>query len=366
MIENKELENLTVRFCEFNTTNPPGNEKELALFIKEYLEKKGIESWYKEVNRNRANIYSILTRKEGEPYLIFAGHLDVVPAGSNWSKDPFKPKIDDGKIYARGSSDMKGGLASLLTAYIDLYNDKNFNGNIIFLGTCDEEVGCSGIQNFLEHFQLPINGAIIAEPTSNKLATGEKGALWIKLCFKGKSAHGSQPNMGKNAILDLYKTYEKIYDNFSEIQDLTISINKILGGTKENTVPDYAECILDIRFKENISSKDLKKKISKIMSYQKGSNIEILLERESFKSSGILTDTVKETLIKNDIDSDELFMTYFTDGAFIAIRGIETIILGPGEATLAHVSDEYIELEKLFQSKKIYKDIAKRFFERDV
>ena len=366
MIDDKELEKVTVDFCKFDTTNPPGNEKKLALFIKDYLEKNGIEAWYKEVQRNRANVYSILTKKEGEEYLLFTGHLDVVPAGSDWETDPFDPVTEKGKIYARGSSDMKSGLASLLMAYIDLCHDAEFKGNLIFLGTCDEEVGCSGVKNFLEHLQLPVAGAIIGEPTSNRLATGEKGALWLKLTFKGKSAHGSQPELGKNAIIDLFKTYNKIFEELSRVPGLTVSLNKISGGAKENTVPDRAECVLDIRFKQNIFSKELKKRISKIMSYVKGSGIEVLLQRESFSSSGILTDSVKTVLNKNGIDPEEIFMNYFTDGAFISQKNIETVIIGPGKASLAHVSNEYVEIDELNLSKKIYEEIARNFFERNV
>jgi succinyl-diaminopimelate desuccinylase len=363
MIGRDELEKIFLEMCKYDTTNPPGNEEPLALYIKETLESYGIDCTIQRVGTGRVNLLAKIDRNDGLPHLLFAGHMDVVPAASGWTSEPFKPVVENGRVYARGSADMKAGLASMLAAYIDLSGDERFGGNLAFLATCDEEVGCSGVKRFLEENTLEIAGALIGEPTSMRLAGGEKGAVWSELNFKGKSAHGSQPHEGINAVLLLIDAYRRIAYELGGVEDLTVSLNRISGGSKENTVPDSASCVLDIRFMSNISPSEVTGIIDKVLLQFEGAGQKVLLTRNPFSSSGRLSGCACSTLEGMGRKPEPLTMTYFTDGAFIAPAGIETVILGPGAASMAHKANEYVELEEIHIAREVYGKIARNFFQ---
>ncbi|MBN2219670.1 MAG: M20 family metallopeptidase [Kosmotogaceae bacterium] len=363
-LSDKEVEKLLLDLCSANTTNPPGKEDLAAVILHRMLVDKGVDVEIQRVAENRSNVVARLHRDSVRPYLVLSGHMDVVPAGSNWDSDPFKPELVDGKLIARGSADMKGGLSALIAALIDLSEDSNFSGNVALVATCDEEVGCSGIRYFLEHQTFEVSGVIIGEPTSLRLATGEKGAIWLKLKFRGKSAHGSQPQNGVNAITRLFSAYTELSQVLGKIEGLTESLNIIRGGSKENTVPDEAECVIDIRFAENTDSSEIIALVDSVLSKYNQSEKIILLNRESFSSSGNLTESVKEVLKKMAMNAEDITMTYFTDGAFTASQGIETVILGPGSPSMAHRSNEYVELEEVHMARRLYVEIARNYFER--
>ena len=363
-LSDKELEKLLLDLCSANTTNPPGNEDRAVEILQRVLVDRDVDIEIQKVAENRSNVVARLQRDQALPYLLLSGHMDVVPAGSNWDSDPFRPKLVDGKLFARGSTDMKGGLSALTVALIDLSEDSDFSGNVALVATCDEEVGCSGIRHFLEHQPFDVSGVIIGEPTSLRLATGEKGALWLKLKFKGRSAHGSQPQSGINAVTRLFSCYTELSHELGRIEGLTESLNMIRGGSKENTVPDEAECVIDIRFEGNTDSSEVVSLVDRVLSKYNQSERIVLLSRESFCSSGNLTESVKEVLQKKAMNAEELTMTYFTDGAFTASQGIETIILGPGSPSMAHRSNEYVELEEVHKARALYVEVARNYFER--
>jgi len=360
----KELEKLLLELCSANTTNPPGNEDRAVEILQRVLVDRNVHIEIQKVAENRSNLVARLQRDQALPYLLLSGHMDVVPAGSNWASDPFKPELVDGKLFARGSADMKGGLSALTAALIDLSEDSDFSGNVALVATCDEEVGCSGIRHFLEHQTFDVSGVIIGEPTSLRLATGEKGAIWLKLKFRGKSAHGSQPQNGINAVTRLFSAYTELSQVLWKIEGLTESLNIIRGGSKENTVPDEAECVIDIRFAENTDSAEIIALVDSVLCKYNQSEKIILLSRESFSSSGNLTESVKEVLKEKAMNAEELTMTYFTDGAFTASQGIETVVLGPGSPSMAHRSNEYVELEEVHVARRLYSKIARNYFER--
>lgn len=356
-----ELEEFFFKICEFDTTNPPGKEELLASFIQEKLKTHSLESCLQRVSPGRVNLLTSIERDPSRGYLLFAGHMDVVPATFGWDSDPFEPRVEGGRLYARGAADMKGGLAAMIAAFCELATDKTFKGNVLLLASCDEEVGCSGVKKFLSENLLPVSGALIGEPTSLRLATGEKGAVWLKLVFAGVAAHGSKPEEGKNAILELLEGYSRITEKLEKVKDLTFSLNTISGGTNENIVPDLASCTLDIRFRENVQTRYIVELIEATLKDFPGSSAEILLERESFNCSGPLTASVKSVLAQAGLEEKEQVMSYFTDGAFIS-KGAETVIIGPGNAEMAHKANEYIELDQLRFARDLYANVAREYF----
>lgn len=184
-----------------NTISSTGNEIVLARMIKARLDDLGIDCEIFRENEHQANLVATLRgqgpAKKPGPRLVLSGHLDTVPIGdATWTHDPFSAAIDDGRIYGRGTADMKGGLFALLFAFMkhkDLAPDL-WNGELIFAATFGEEVGALGASAMVNKTQIPrFDAMIVAEPTDNRLVIAHKGVTWLRVTSFGKTAHGSMP-----------------------------------------------------------------------------------------------------------------------------------------------------------------------------
>ncbi|MHA2046441.1 MAG: M20/M25/M40 family metallo-hydrolase, partial [Candidatus Thorarchaeota archaeon] len=171
-----------------NSENPPGHEADVAKVLKDHMEAHGL-SCVSVGPRKRPNL--IFSSHDGEKGdLVIHGHMDTVPIGDpeSWSHDPFTSEVVDGKLYGRGSCDMKGPVAALAETLI-LYSEAKYNKPLVMLATSDEESGCSGAEAVAESGQLDgVKYGVCAEPTSLGILVGEKGLFWSKIVSKGKSA----------------------------------------------------------------------------------------------------------------------------------------------------------------------------------
>jgi succinyl-diaminopimelate desuccinylase len=247
---------LTQELVRINSENPPGNEKQVAKFIKDFLEDLKISAELIEFEKNRVNLVASIGNGDG---LMLNGHMDTVPVGDirNWKYDPFEGKVLNGKIYGRGTSDMKGGIAAILTAVKNLAKEK-FKRKLLLTFVADEEVSLKGskylIENRKEMFK-DIKYGLVAECNDMSLTIAQKGITDIRVKFKGKAAHGSKPELGDNAIYkaaDFIQELRKLIIKLKNKENLilgsgTINVGTIRGGTKINVVPDYCEIEIDRR-----------------------------------------------------------------------------------------------------------------------
>ena len=238
------------------TVNPDGKETVLAGFIADYLKDTGCSVEITEFSSGRANVIAILKGCKNGKALLVNGHLDTVPFGSRdgWDDPPDCATIKDGKLYGRGSSDMKGGLCAALYAFKQLASEGFIPQNdIVFIGTGDEETLGLGAQAVVKSGLLDRVGRIvIGEPTGNEISVASKGTLWLEFTIHGKTSHGAYPWEGINAA-------EIAYTLFSELKKLvgkethpylsnpTCTLTKIQGGVKVNMLPDVCTMTLDIR-----------------------------------------------------------------------------------------------------------------------
>jgi succinyl-diaminopimelate desuccinylase len=359
---------LMKKLCSVNTVNPPGNEAVLAELVSDFLKSYGLtDVQLSTVDRNRANLIARITRKPDTPALLFAGHLDVVPAGNDWESDPFDPIIEGDRLYARGSSDMKSGLVAIILMMKNLHEDKSFTGNVIFLATADEEVGCSGIRKFLASQKArKIDAAIIGEPSLNSIGIGEKGALWLKLKTTGISAHGSCPEDGKNAIDSMISIIQRISFQLKSREGTTTSCNIISGGNKENVIPDRCEAVMDFRFLDNSEKQYIADSIKRIAIVE---DSDLELEELLYRPAFVTGDNERIVITAHDAiksvtgeEPHKITLSFFSDGAFIATSSIPTLIIGPGDPSLAHKANEHVSLSKVEESVKIYCEIARKWF----
>ena len=187
-----------------NSVNPPGNEEDVAKLIAKVLKENGIASTLRSLGPNRAYLVARIKGMGNRRSLVFCGHMDTVPQGDMpWQHAPFDATEIDGRIYGRGASDMKGGLAALTLAMIAIAKgDVSLQGDLVLAATAGEEVDCLGARAMIEDGVLNDAGAmIIGEPSNGEIFVAHKGALWIEIVSYGKTAHGSMPEQGINAII---------------------------------------------------------------------------------------------------------------------------------------------------------------------
>src|SRR6185503_3028533 len=193
---------LTRDLLRFDTVNPPGRERDCARMAGTLLKDWGYDVQYFEYADSRTSVVARLGDPDRKP-LCLTGHLDVVPLGTRkWSKDPFAGEADGDKLYGRGSSDMKSGIAALLIASRNLSKHLNNTAGIVLVLTAAEEGGCVGSRHLaaLPKLMGRAGAIVVGEPTSCYPLVGHKGSIKFNAAFKGVSAHGSMPHLGDNAI----------------------------------------------------------------------------------------------------------------------------------------------------------------------
>ena len=327
------LENLV----RFNTYKDKEN-REIMDYIQKLLIEKGFDLEYK----SKCLVMSI--KKECK--IGFIGHTDTVQSGNDWIYNPLELTEIDNKLYGLGTCDMKGGLAAILKAVLDIdWNKLNYGIKLIF--TYDEEIGFEGIKEINDlNIEIPEN-VIIGEPTNNEIMNGSKGLLELKLEFDGKSAHSSNPGKGINAIEKCIKFLDKLkkfykdlkldIDNRFTIPYTTMNIGRIEGGKSINIVPNNCETYIDFRV---INNKHREKIIEKVKQ---------LKEKYQFKYT-IIND------IKPFINESKISKTtdFITEASFIQSKN--RYILGTGPIN-AHETNEYITIDSLNLLVQQYKQI---------
>ncbi len=360
---------LTQKLISFNTINPPGNERTVAEFVGKLLSENGFNVKYPVFAENRLQLVAERGLSEIVPPIVLSGHFDIVPLGEKeWTADPFSGEIIENKMYGRGSSDMKGGLAAMICAAIASFEGGYPVGGVRLIFTACEEPGCFGAKHLVDtRFDLGKASAIIVgEPTSNVPAIGHKGALYLNVSASGKTAHSSMPELGDNAIYKAARAITKI-ENFrfqAERDELhgfpTINVGLIHGGKNLNSVPDHAEFTIDIRSTSKISHSEIFERLSQVL----GEEITIkklvdLPPVSSSEASSFIQKVYEICGVDPGKGVKQKSLPYMTDGSALQqlYGGVPTVILGPGQPEMAHQTDEFCYIDKIEEAVTIYKNI---------
>ena len=347
---------LAKKLVEINSENPPGNEKDVAYYIRDFLRENGFSPRLLKIRDRR---YDLVLKIDGErDGLMLNGHMDTVPIGSGWKYK--QGEIKNGRLYGRGSVDMKGGLAALLSAFTKV---KDFRKSVLLAFVADEESGFLGSSYLVKKKNLfkGIKYGLIAEPTDFKIQIAQKGVLELKYKFYGRAAHGSMPQLGINAILKANEAINKIKQYSRKIKKRknkilgspTVNIGTIRGGTKVNVVPDYCEFEVDRRIvpNENVSSveeemRNLVKGIGK-------------MERKIGRNAMFIDEETKIIKTIKKITNAKTFGTPGYTEAEIYFReaGIQTAVFGPGKEEMCHITNENINIRDLERGEKVFKKI---------
>jgi succinyl-diaminopimelate desuccinylase len=370
---------LTQDLIRANSTNPPGNEKEVVDVLKNKLESLGLKVELIEVAEDRPNLLATWEGGEGKE-LMLEGHSDTVPvAVSKWKHGPFSADIEDNKIYGRGATDMKGGLASVVTA-IESLKESGWapKGKLSFLVCCNEEMG-DGEEVGMRHMADKVKPDlfVITDTTDFKIVTAEKGALWVEFTAHGKEAHGSTPWKGVNAIEKLGKFLIKLNElelnkEHPNLGKSTVSINTISGGVKTNVVPGLAKSTVDIRTIPGLQREEVFRAIDNLIAKVKESdpdmNItykeEMYARATEFSKEGEAVDKLRESFKEVTGQEAEFRGEHGSTGAGLFVdAGLNVMIFGPGKPELCHISDEYVDIEDLVKAAQIYEKFIRKYFE---
>lgn len=369
----EDVISLTRKLISFNTVNPEGNEEDIAIFVGELLIENGFTIDYQQLAKHRLIVIAEKGLNGKMHPLVMTGHFDTVPLGENsWTEDPFSGTIKDGKIFGRGSSDMKGGLAAMICAAIRSFQESVTPGGIRLIFTAGEEPGCYGAKHLAKtgYDMGRACAIIVGEPTSNVPAIGHKGALYLKVSASGKTAHSSMPELGENAIYKVARAITKIEKfKFQVDRDElhgfpTINVGLISGGKNLNSVPDHGEFTIDIRSTRKV----IHSKILEQLSQELGDDVTIrklvdLPPVSTLETSPFVQVAYSVCGIDSEKDVIRKSLPYMTDGAVLQqlYGGVPTVILGPGQAEMAHQTDEFCYIDKIIEAVEIYKNIILKY-----
>ena len=387
-----DVTHLTKELVKIKSENPPGNTEEVVHYIKGFLDSLGVRTEILHSRNGKDNLISASLHHT----LLFCGHVDVVPAmAEGWVYPPYSGEVSDGYLYGRGSTDMKGGCAAMLSAYKNVL-DAGGEPEVDFLFVCDEETsGTHGIRYVLSRKILTPCDVLIGEPCPALHPNiGEKGLCRINLRFTGIPGHGSlYPTYGVSAVMEAYKTLEylrkvhrreykaenrevdQIIDQSSVImRDLfgmdeakyvlrrvMFNPGRIEGGEKANIVAQHCDLRLDIRVPWGCSIPDL---IHGIEEHSKRGSV----EKVSISEPSITPPDCRLVLVTcSEINrvfgspAQPIVQWAASDARYLRSEGYRVVEYGPGEITLLHAVNERVSIVSLEKVTSVYEGIMKEY-----
>jgi len=371
----KEIVDLTCKLINAKTENPPGDEILAVRIVEDFFQSLQIPYKIFEKTKNRANIVGSIGN--GLPSLLVACHLDVVPAGDDWKRNPFEAWIENGRIYGRGSSDNKGQMASMMAVARFLKeNESKLKGQFILAGVADEERGSAlGLEYLLNECGIKADFAIIPDVAHNMqlIDVTEKGTLFLEITSHGKQAHGSRPEMGINAIWNMIPLLERIKQlKFREVSHPlhtppTLNLGSIHSGTSPNIVPAVCKAQLDIRYLpddlgDNIIN-DIKNIIREVEAECPPARFDLKIISNQMPTVVPINNPLVELISKHTLSifgtrPQPKGMSGATVTKQLIQKGITAVGFGPGDETEAHATNESISIKELVDFAKIMTLIA--------
>ena len=345
----------------------PYGEEQIAAFVCDWFGKNGFTAQLQPVGPGRKNVFVIAAGVDKSKTLLLSSHMDTVDV-KDMTVEPFAAKVEDGKIYGRGSCDVKGSLAAMMIAFRDRTRQSSLPFNLALLATCGEEYDMAGANYFAKNLPTTISGVLFGEPTNFKVDVGHKGVVRLLLETRGQSAHSSRPKIGKNAIYAMARAitateeFIESMDQWPEHPQLgceTAAITIVQGGQQINVIPDRCQARVDWRILPGSNPASCRDKLAKLLKTKLSEEILV----ESINSYDPVQTDPDHPLVTAILDSVQKickvrqtnYATGATDASAFTSLGIPTPIFGPGNMAKAHTQDEYIEIADLENGLEIYK-----------
>lgn len=307
-------------------------EENAAKIMRNFLEKEEIPFYTKE--NNTWALCEHFTREK--PTILLNSHIDTVKPAKGYTKDPYSPIEEGDKLYGLGSNDAGGPLVALLATFVHFYHRNDLPFNLIYAATAEEEIsGRRGLEIVIPEI-VPIDFAIVGEPTKMELAIAEKGLLVLDCYAYGKSGHAAREE-GENALYMAIEDIQKLrnfeFDKVSPVLGkVKLSITQIEAGTQHNVVPDRCHFVVDVRTNEFYTNKEA----AKIIANQITSEVKprsVRLNSSGISESHPFAQLVKQkgiAIYGSPTTSDQSIMSF------------PSVKMGPGDSARSHTADEYI------------------------
>jgi acetylornithine deacetylase/succinyl-diaminopimelate desuccinylase-like protein len=342
--------------------DPRGGEQRVADFLAATAARSGLEVELEEVLPGRPNLLARLTPGgKVRRRILLAPHLDTVGGDS---PGIFRPRESRGRLHGRGACDTKGSVAAMLTAVIELAKSprRPAQTEIVFGGLVDEENGQRGSRALVaKGFTADL--AIVGEPTGLQVVTAHKGDLWLQLETRGKAAHGSRPELGRNAVHEMARIVDLFETTYAStlrkrrhplLGSPTVSVGTIAGGSQPNIVPDRCHISIDRRTLPGETESGVRREIKALL--RQHHLCADLLNIRTAPCPAMETN-LKLPLVKAFLrtagQERPMGVYYFCDAAVLAGGGIPSVVFGPGDIAQAHTEDEWISLRQLDEATRL-------------
>jgi acetylornithine deacetylase len=363
------------RLIAFNTVSRDSNLG-LIEWVRDYLHGHGAKTRLThDASGKKANLFATLGDSP-KPGLILSGHTDVVPVdGQNWDTDPFVATERDGKLFARGSADMKGFIGIILNEapkFVTALNSGKLDAPLHYALSYDEEVGCLGVRSLIKDLQengIRPAGCVVGEPTSMQPIIAHKGTHRFRCSVHGREAHSSYVTYGVNAIeyaARLVVYIRQIADRLAQIETRdygftvpysTLSTGLIRGGIAANVVPKDCEFSFDMRTLPNASADALYQEIRtyaevlarEMQAVDPQSRIDLVYASQTVGLAAAETDAIVQWAMQLSKNPTVGKVSYGTEAGLFQQMGVPSVICGPGDIAEAHRPNEFVALDQLSQ-----------------
>ncbi len=368
---------LTQQLVRINSTNPGEFEYKLADFVVQWLSGTGAEISLNEVKDGRCNVVARLKGRVSSPALVYICHMDTVPLGDGWEHEPLAAEIKDGRMYGRGSCDMKSGLASGMIAFRNIAaTGRELERDFVFIASVDEEDIMLGADQLVRDGIVTAEDYILdAEPTNGAIKVAHKGKTWFRLDAKGVACHASTPEKGSDAVAAMSEVICAINRRLAqlpvheELGPCAATFGIIKGGLNLNIVPGDCCCTIDMRLTPPTTNEQsirlVEEAIAEGCAKVPGTSCEytVLAQRpavEKDDGSYLLKMLRAATAEVTGEEAPVDFFPGYTDTAVIAATtgNRNCMSYGPGDLFYAHKPNEFVETDDIVRCTAVMTKLA--------
>lgn len=368
---------LTQKLVRIESTNPGAFEYKVSDFVYDFLAQTGADVLRHEVKDGRCNIVATLKGEQSGPRLIYICHQDTVPLGDGWHHDPLAAEIIDGRMYGRGSCDMKSGLAAGMLAFRSIAAmGKKLKHDFLFIASMDEEDIMIGADKLIADGIVRADDYVLdAEPTNGAIKVAHKGKTWFRLDAKGVACHASTPEKGSDAVAALSGVICAINRRLRalpvhpELGPCAATFGIINGGLNLNIVPGECYCTIDMRLTPPTTNEQsirlVEEAIAEGCANVPGTSCTytVLAQRPAVEKDN---DSYLLKMLRaatKDVTGEEAPVDFFpgyTDTAVIAATtgNRNCMSYGPGDLFYAHKPDEFVELDDITRCTRVMTRLA--------
>lgn len=335
-----------------------------------WLEQNGLPLELQRTEEGLTNLVASVSGKAAGPHLLLLGHADTVEPAQGWTRQPFEGELEGDRLYGVGAMDMKGGLVAAMLALRQLARNRDWSGTVTFASVADEENSSRGMKAFMKKAR-GFDAAIVCEPHFDDVVIGAVGKFNLRLTCRGRSAHGSRPKEGVNAIDELARLLTSLnavpFSHHELIGEGTRCVLNFTGGPKEYQiqVPDHASCLINwhlVPGETTATAVQLVEELITDLNSQAGFTIEVL--EPTYPS--YLTN-LDDPFIQRFRDTYEQLLNRLpalsygqgvSDANYLAAAGIPTVMFGPSGANM-HAPDEWSDTPQITRAAELYETLVR-------